>query len=358
MTQYPKLRFLQTSLNGGETVDELQTRRVFSHERIDEIRSKLSDSEKRVEGKACVYVTGSFGRGEASGHSDLDLFIVGKNTLDDVSGIKKIKRPKSQLRRLDEICVKADLIEVSRELEIQEFSGDGDYLIHYSIGELINTLGGRDDDATNTFTARLLLLLESQFLLERTVYEEIIEEVISAYWRDYEDHKENFIPAFLTNDILRLWRTFCVNYEAGTDKEPVEKKIKRKLKNYKLKHSRMLTCYSAILYLLNEYRKSGVVSPDSAVEMTKLTPTGRLEFLLGDDELAEARPAIKDLLSRYGKFLEATNAPEAELLERFGNHDANKKYLDEAYSFGDSVAKTLQLIGKGSAERFYRLLIV
>jgi hypothetical protein len=120
----------------------------------------------------------------------------------------------------------------------------------------------------------------------------------------------------------------------------------------------MLTCYSAILYLLNEYRKSGVVSPDSAVEMTKLTPTGRLEFLLGDDELAEARPAIKDLLSRYGKFLEATNAPEAELLERFGNHDANKKYLDEAYSFGDSVAKTLQLIGKGSAERFYRLLIV
>ena len=40
--------------------------------------------------------------------------------------------------------------------------------------------------------------------------------------------KDEFMPAFLANDILRLWRTFCVNYEARTQTEPAEKKAKRK----------------------------------------------------------------------------------------------------------------------------------
>ena len=84
------------------------------------------------------------------------------------------------------------------------------------------------------------------------------------------------MPAFLTNDILRLWRTFCVNYEAGTEREPEDKKAKGKLKNYKLKHSRMLTCYSAILWLLAIYAKKNSVSRDDAFAMTGMTPTERL----------------------------------------------------------------------------------
>jgi hypothetical protein len=62
--------------------------------------------------------------------------------------------------------------------------------------------------------------------------------VVEAYWRDFLDHRQAFVPTFLTNDILRLWRTFCVNYEARTQTEPARKKAKRKLKNYKLKHRR------------------------------------------------------------------------------------------------------------------------
>jgi hypothetical protein len=60
------------------------------------------------------------------------------------------------------------------------------------------------------------------------------------------------VPAFLANDILRIWRTFCVNYEARTETEPAEKKAKRKLKNYKLEHSRLLTCYSALLRVFKD----------------------------------------------------------------------------------------------------------
>jgi hypothetical protein len=55
------------------------------------------------------------------------------------------------------------------------------------VHDFTKTLGTPEDDVTNTFTARLLLLLESCSLVEEAVYKEVIEEVIAAYWRDYED---------------------------------------------------------------------------------------------------------------------------------------------------------------------------
>lgn len=204
----------------------LDKRRESTNQRFEELRAQLGDAAARIEGKACVYATGSFSRGEASRFSDLDLFIVGRGT-----------KAEPSLKRLDEICLKADLIRVTRELGIPEFSGDGEYLTHFTIDELIEGLGKPEDDATNTFTARLLLLLESRPLLSEDVYNYVIGRVVSAYTRDYEDHKKAFMPAFLANDVLRLWRTFCVNYEARTATEPDEKKAKRKLKNFKLKHS-------------------------------------------------------------------------------------------------------------------------
>src|SRR5262245_52132623 len=113
-------------------------------------------------------------------------------------------------------------------------------------------------------------------------------EVIQSYWRDFSRHKKDFMPAFLANDILRLWRTFCVNYEANTASESPEKRAKRRLKNYKLKHNRLLTCYSALLYLLAIYTRKGTVTPLDARKMIRLTPTERLEWLLDQPRLKDA----------------------------------------------------------------------
>ena len=237
------------------SLGELTNRRSQTEERISALRGKLAGAEKIAAEKACVYATGSFGRREASIHSDLDLFIVSK--MGNERGTDG--KPHSLLKRLDDIRIKADLIEVTQELKIPEFSGDGKYLVHYSVQQLTETLGKPEDDALNTFTARLLLLLESHPLLEASVYKDVIEEVVAPYWKDFADHKGDFVPAFLTNDILRLWRTFCVNYEANTSSEPTEENAKRKSKNYKLKHSRLLTCYSALLYLLAIFRRQNTV---------------------------------------------------------------------------------------------------
>jgi predicted nucleotidyltransferase len=327
-------------------VVSLADRRSQTAARIKQLRAELKETQAMTNGKACVYATGSFGRGEASRHSDLDVFILGKTN----------NEGKRQLSQLNETCVKSELIHVTRSLGIPEFDGDGQYLEHFSVDELIRTLGTQHDDVTNTFTARLLLLLESRPLVQENVYEESIREVIASYWRDYGDHKNDFIPAFFTNDILRLWRTFCVNYEARTSSEPEEKKAKRKLKNYKLKHSRLLTCYSGILQLLAQYEANESVSPTDALEMIKLTPTERLEWLLNQSSIADAHETIRKLLDQYELFLDETNYAEHELISRFMDSTVNRRYAQAAYQFGDLMFGVLDRIGQDN--RFHRLLVV
>ncbi len=338
--------------SGRELVGQLAERQNTTDARIKDLLNQLQAAEQLAKGKACVYATGSFGRFEASLHSDLDLFIVGKKNGEPNQEGKE----GSLLKRLDEICIKADLIDATRKLGFPEFSGDGRYLTHYSVHDFTKTLGTPEDDVTNTFTARLLLLLESRPLLEAAVYKEVIEEVLAAYWRDYEDHKEDFMPAFLANDILRLWRTFCVNYEARTERKPEEEKAKGKLKNYKLKHSRLLTCYSGILYLLAVYGIQKSVHPTNAVAMVGLTPTERLEWILKQHDLNHAHGAVGRILEQYERFLEVTNAAEKELVGQFMDKDKSRAYIGAAYKFGDAVFEALASIG--SQNRFHRLLVV
>jgi hypothetical protein len=325
--------------------DLINRRRGETDIRLSKIKDLLGDAAKFADGNGCVYATGSFGRGEASPFSDLDLFIVGRT----IEG-------RRALGNLDEICIKAELVEATRILNIPDFSGDGAYLAHYEITTLVAALGTPQDDADNTFTARLLLLLESRPLIGEEVYGEAIDNVIAAYWRDFEDHKNEFIPAFLSNDILRLWRTFCVNYEANTRTEPADKKAKRKLKNYKLKHSRLLTCYSALVYLLGVYSVRNTVTPQDAREMVKMRPTERLEYLLQQKEFGSAHAKIHELMACYEKFLEKTNVEEKTLIEQFLDSDGSKEFFLQVNKFGDLVFELLQLVGRES--RLYRLLIV
>ena len=72
--------------------------------------------------------------------------------------------------------------------------------------------------------------------------------------------------------------------------------------------------------------------------------------------LAEAHPAVIQLLDRYERFLKTTNAEESELIGRFLDKDTNRTYMNAAYEFGDFVFEALNHIGDGN--RFHRLLIV
>lgn len=181
---------------------QIEERQTHTGEQIGRLRDVLTNAKDLLADNACVYATGSFGRLEAGAQSDLDLFILALDQRD-----REGKPYGSRLSGLDAICVKAELINATDSLGIPEFDGDGRYLIHYSVDDLVRTLGTPEDDSSNTFTARLLMLLESTPLLGSAVYDVALKQILAAYFRDYEDHSTDFMPAFrylaLMEDILR-----------------------------------------------------------------------------------------------------------------------------------------------------------
>ena len=138
----------------GEILDR---RRQETAARVKMLREALGDAEKLCGERACVYATGSFGRGEAGSHSDLDLFIVGGGTPENPA-----------LGGLDEILIKADLIEATRKFRIPDFSGEGEYLYfwkvsHFSASRLITRLLVMSSRPTGriTKTTKMTLCLPS-----------------------------------------------------------------------------------------------------------------------------------------------------------------------------------------------------
>lgn len=331
----------------------IERRRAYTKSRLDTFVEKLTEADKIVAGKACVYVTGSGGRGEMSKYSDLDVFIV--------SDIERRKDspppgegPKPLLSRLEGIVVKANLIKAA-DGEFPPFSKDGKYLETYTTEGFCENLGTTEDDHTNTFTARLLLLLESRALLGEATYRRAIDDVIASYWEDYTGHRDSFRPVFLINDITRLWKTLCVNYEAYTEQQPEEKRAKRKLQNYKLKHSRVLTCYSAIIYLMQVFGEQGTVHDRDVQTMVSKSPTERLEWTAARPGFVHEK-VVWQILEQYEQFLESINREEIELIDIFKDRQKARDFTVDAHKLRDSIADLLQRIG--ATNDLYRYLIV
>lgn len=322
---------------------EHEERAAFSSQRLTELCEKLRNVEDILGDRACIYTIGSYGRVEASQHSDLDVFVI-------------IDETKSSMSKLDITLAVAELIKASREFGLPDFSNEGEYLSPYKIDDLVRSLGQREDDAKNTFTMRLLLLLESRPLVGSAAYTRAINQVVGSYWRDYRGRENEFIPAFLANDILRLWRTLCVNYEIGRDASHTPK---QKLKNYKLKHSRMMTCYSALVYLLNLYKNNNTVHPAEAESMAQRTPLDRLHSVLDDPKNINnkvARDAINRIVDLYDDFLVNTNKADQEQIEMFADPATAKRLNAESYELGHQLARLLIALGNGNS--FLRVLLV
>src|ERR1035438_1815130 len=125
----------------------IEERRLFSDERFELLKKSLDRAEDICGDRACVYATGSFGRAEASAHSDIDLFIV------SLSEAEPDRPDRSRLYKLDEILLKAELIRATKDLKFPPFSQDGRFLQHHTARKLIQSTGDQYDDAENTFTA-------------------------------------------------------------------------------------------------------------------------------------------------------------------------------------------------------------
>lgn len=271
----------------------LQDRFSHSKEFLCEVRGVLNEMPCGKLRDVCVFAAGSLGRFEAGRRSDLDVFFLAHS---DSRG--ELAR---SVTRLQEIEVFADLIKLNEKLHLPAFSGDGQYLRVHEVDDLINATGDSSrDDNENLFTARLLLLLESKPLSNDSLYEASIRRVVDNYFRDGKGRKD-FRPLFLLNDVLRYWRTLCLNYErTRTLQKPWWKT------NLNLKFSRKLTVFSTVLAIVSERIKT----TDDFVSFAREIPLKRLAETLdyiGDESL---HPLFGTLLDDYESFLAAKSHSE------------------------------------------------
>lgn len=321
------------SLTGARTLPEhcnvspvtpapLTTRRGESDARLARIRDEIGTVAARPElTRVCIYATGSYGRGESSETSDIDLFIV-----------DAARKDEPRLKRIPQITLKADLIRICERLKLPPFSGDGRFLEVHRLDDMTGKLGGPHDDAENLFTARMLLLLESKYLSLEPVYREVIEEIVAAYFLDYAEHKDDFLPIFMINDIVRFWKTLCLNYEFHRRDRRTRGQTEGedRLQNLKLRFSRTITCYSAVAFLCWEEKRAGRVEPSAVVDIVHRTPSERVEFL-GQQGGELAEPATK-VIEQYTWFLSQFSAGKEESvawLKEAGNTAAAWKRADE-----------------------------
>lgn len=304
---------------------------------------------KELGERLCIYTTGSFGRSDACTFSDLDVFIVALE--ENVTGLRR-------LSRLEEIELLASIVHVNRELKLPDLDGDGGFLKVHPLSDYLIGLGKPSDDADNTFTGRLLLLLESKAIFGERSYGHIRRECVERYWTDFHDHAENFLPAFLINDILRFWRTLCVNYEAGATPNPA----KRRAKNYKLKFSRLLTCYSAIVGMQGEFQLKKTVSADQAISILDQTPLERLSAL-GNTFGGDVATSVRTLGNMYNSFLNETDCSKEELYAKMSDPEYYRVSLKGARAFGDTMFELMQHLSLLSGEeqegrRFFRYITI
>lgn len=325
----------------------LSDRRRESEARLIVLRADLEKSIGAVEKKfdepeLCIYATGSLARLEANSHSDLDAFFL-------LSG----NASENPIGKIRETKILNAVIFASEENGFPDFSNDGEYLRFLHIDDVIRHIGGREDDYHNAFTARMLLILESKFLYNNQVYIKFRNKIINAYFKDFHDHSKAFQPIFLLNDILRFWRTMCLNYENARKwrGETPEKSAKGHLANLKLRFSRLSICFSFIDYLLS---RGPSLAPHDVIATAELTPVERFA------QLQLAYPNLgrefEQLLDEYDWFLGKVGFTKDNVLSWISREDVRFDAFDHSRKFAELMEKIVREVA--DSKGYLRYLII
>ena len=309
--------------------DLITERRHLSKDRLTELRNRISEITVLSSfPKLTIYAAGSYARYEAAQYSDIDLFFI-------------YDGPRIELNKtkMDTWRLFSQLISIADDMNLPTLTDDGKYLEILFSDEMLTHLGGRDDDYTNCFTARMLLLLESTPLLNQKCYDSVIDKVVSSYFRDFQYYPDTFRPTFLINDIMRFWKTLCLNYEHARNLLKAEglDDVEQTVRDFKLGFSRMLTCFATVA----ELSRHTAIKKEDVLSLVYQTPQERLMGL--KKNVPEASGVIEEMKSSYVWFLEKTGMTEEDIQNYFSDKTNEEDAIQRAHEFGTLMYDVVKL---------------
>ena len=235
--------------------------------------AKLRTAAKEMFGddqSIIIGVNGSYARREVTSGSDVDVFF-----LYDINCLEIVRAKQQKFH------------EEIRNLGLKSPAEGGVFHRPLPLGG--DTIGGQKDKNKH-ITRRMLLLLEGEWILNEKKFHNTRERLIRLYVQDTIE--ENHICLFLLNDIIRYWRTICVDYEHKVQKENKAKGIRL----LKLRFSRMLLFVAGVLAVGETHKLKYEDKIKKLVELLGLPPYKRIQSILGDK--------FTEALTMYTQFLQ------------------------------------------------------